>query len=99
MAQSDSEKPPEERYPCPKCAGGVLRLRYETHFTWLHNVMITVPDFPVWVCDLCGHREDDVRAKRWLSILLSPTLGRPTVPRQEKGASSRRPQSSESASP
>ncbi len=99
MTQPDSEKPPEEHYPCPKCAGGMLRLRYETHFTWLHNVMITVPDFPVWVCDLCGHREDDVRAKRWLNILLSPTLGHPTVPQPRKTPPRQSPQSSESASP
>jgi hypothetical protein len=59
--------------------------------------MITVPDFPVWVCDMCGHREEDVRARRWLNILLSPTVGHPTR-RRERGAS-RRPQSPESASP
>ncbi len=98
MAQSDSEKPSEEHYPCPKCAGGILRLRYETHFTRLRGVMITVPDFPVWVCDICGHREEDVRARRWLNILLSPAVGRPTL-RRQKNKPARQPQSSESASP
>ncbi len=62
--------------PCPACQGGVLHLRYQTYFVWLRTEMITVPDFPTWVCDLCGYRESDARAARWLGILLSPNVGR-----------------------
>jgi YgiT-type zinc finger domain-containing protein len=48
-----------------------------TYFTWLGDELITVPDFPAWVCDVCGKREFDVHALNQLSLLLSPTAGKP----------------------
>ena len=62
---------------CPECQTGVLRLRYLTYFTWLNNELITVPNFPAWVCDICGRREYDPRAVKWLNTLLNPETGRP----------------------
>jgi YgiT-type zinc finger domain-containing protein len=56
----------------------VLRLRYLTYFTWLNNELITVPNFPAWVCDICGRREYDPRAVKWLNTLLNPETGRPS---------------------
>lgn len=67
---------PEVSYPCPACQAGVLQLRYLTYYTRLHGDLITVPNFPAWVCDMCGHREDDGRARSWLNILLNPQTGR-----------------------
>jgi YgiT-type zinc finger domain-containing protein len=52
-------------------------LRYLTYFTWLNNELITVPNFPAWVCDICGRREYDPRAVKWLNTLLNPETGRP----------------------
>ena len=43
-----------------------------TYFTWLNGGMITVPDFPAWVCDICGKREYDHEAIDQLAMLLSP---------------------------
>jgi YgiT-type zinc finger domain-containing protein len=60
---------------CPECHTGVFRLQYLTYFTWLNDELITVPNFPSWVCDVCGKREYDVRAVSWLNMLLSPTTG------------------------
>jgi len=37
-----------------------------------------VPDFPAWVCDMCGKREYDERAVSMLSMLLNPEAGKPT---------------------
>lgn len=65
-------------YPCSACQAGVLNLRYVTYLTWLGEEMITVPNFPAWVCDVCGRREYDERAVSWLSTLLSPNAGRST---------------------
>ncbi len=48
-----------------------------TYFTWLGDDLVTVPDFPSWVCDLCGRREYDLAALNQLSLLLSPTAGKP----------------------
>ncbi len=60
----------------------MMHLRYLTYFTWLGDELITVPDFPAWVCDVCGRREYDERALGWLSTLLNPTAGRPAPRRR-----------------
>jgi YgiT-type zinc finger domain-containing protein len=64
--------------PCNDCQAGMLQVRYITYFTWLGDELITVPNFPAWICDVCGRREYDERAISWLAMLLSPNAGRPT---------------------
>jgi YgiT-type zinc finger domain-containing protein len=61
---------------CPECHAGHYHLQYLTYFTWLDEELVTVPNFPAWVCDVCGRREYDVRAVNWLNTLLSPHAGR-----------------------
>jgi YgiT-type zinc finger domain-containing protein len=63
-------------YQCPECVTGVLRMEAVTYFTWLDKELITVPNFPAWVCDMCGRREFDSRAITWLNTLLNPSTGR-----------------------
>lgn len=50
--------------------GGIRNLRHITYFTWLKEQLITVPNFPAWVCDACGRRNYDPRAISWLNSLL-----------------------------
>jgi YgiT-type zinc finger domain-containing protein len=73
--------------PCPKCQGGRKQLRTVTFMTWLGNDLITVPNFPAWVCDLCGHRNYDTQALAQLSLLLNPDAGTPIQPRQADNGS------------
>ncbi|NPV76336.1 MAG: YgiT-type zinc finger protein [Anaerolineae bacterium] len=61
---------------CAECQAGQLRRHYITYFTWLGNELITVPDFPSWVCDVCGRREYDPQALNRLMMLLSPEAGK-----------------------
>jgi YgiT-type zinc finger domain-containing protein len=61
---------------CPECSAGLMRLSYITYFTWLNEELVTVPNFPAWVCDVCGRREFDPRAITWLNALLNPAAGR-----------------------
>ena len=68
---------PVEVAPCPECSSGLLRLQSLTYFTWLNDELVTVPNFPAWVCDLCGRREYDPRAITWLNMLLNPEAGKP----------------------
>jgi len=68
----------DEQFPCIECHAGVLVPRHVTYFTWLGSELITVPQFPAWVCDVCGRREYDERAIQWLNILLDPNAGKPT---------------------
>jgi YgiT-type zinc finger domain-containing protein len=69
---------PNAVQPCNGCQAGQMHLQYITYFTWLADELITVPNFPAWICDVCGKREYDPRALNQLSLLLSPSAGRPT---------------------
>jgi YgiT-type zinc finger domain-containing protein len=60
-----------------------MHLRYIAYFTWLGEELISVPNFPAWVCDMCGKREYDPRAVNQLSLLLSPNAGKPTRKRRK----------------
>ena len=64
--------------PCNECQAGMMQVRYITYFTWLGDELITVQNFPAWICDVCGRREYDERAISWLTMLLSPNTGKPT---------------------
>lgn len=72
-----SEARETQTFPCPECQSGVMHLEYLTYFTWLGNELITVPNFPAWVCDVCGRREYDERAVSWLNLILTPSMGKP----------------------
>jgi YgiT-type zinc finger domain-containing protein len=74
MNKVDLPKPVQ----CNECQAGMMQVRYITYFTWLGEELITVPNFPAWVCDMCGRREYDERAISWLAMLLSPNAGKPT---------------------
>jgi YgiT-type zinc finger domain-containing protein len=63
---------------CRECQSGKMNQRFVTYLTWIGDELITVPDFPAWVCDVCGRCEYDGRALNRLSLLLSPNAGRPT---------------------
>lgn len=67
-----------ETSPCRECSAGVMHLRHITYFTWLGEELITVPNFPAWICDMCGKRDYDERAISWITMVLSPTAGEPT---------------------
>lgn len=76
----NNPRPPyaNDAIPCNECPAGVMRRRSIAYFTWLGEELITVPNFPAWVCDVCGKREYDGRAISLLVTLLSPEAGKPT---------------------
>ncbi len=59
-----------------------MHLRFITYFTWLNQELLTVPNFPAWICDVCGRREYDEKAISWLTMLLNPNAGKSTVRRR-----------------
>lgn len=87
MSKAELPKP----VPCNECQAGMMQVRYITYFTWLSEELITVPNFPAWVCDVCGRREYDERAISWLTMLLSPNTGRSTSKRRRPPASQQKP--------
>lgn len=78
MKQSEHFPPSKiEKIICVECSAGMMKREPVTYYTWLGSELITVTDFPAWVCDQCGRREYDIDALNRLSILLSPTAGKP----------------------
>jgi YgiT-type zinc finger domain-containing protein len=75
----EAENTPPESFPCNECHAGILKPHRLTYFTWLGNELITVPQFPAWICDVCGRREYDEKAITWLNMILDPNAGRPTA--------------------
>jgi len=67
--------------PCRECSAGQMRIKNVTYYTWLVEELITVSDFPAWVCDVCGRREYDPRSLNELSLILSPNAGQSMHPR------------------
>lgn len=86
-----SENTSPEPIPCNECQAGMMRMRFITYFTWLGEELITVPNFPAWICDVCGRREYDEKAISWLSMLLNPNAGRPTRKRRVPRRTTHRP--------
>ncbi|OGO26040.1 MAG: hypothetical protein A2W33_02585 [Chloroflexi bacterium RBG_16_52_11] len=76
MANEEMKDQETLRGLCPECQAGILHTRYITYFTWLNDELITVPNFPALICDVCGKREYDPRAIKWLNMLLKPEAGR-----------------------
>lgn len=60
-------------YPCPECQVGNLRPRRVSYFTMEGKNLVSVPDFPAWVCDVCGRREYDSSALAELRAMLDTT--------------------------
>ena len=74
------EKDERAQRHCKECQMGKLNRQMVTYLTWLGDEMITVRDFPAWVCDVCGLRIYDSQALNRLSLLLSPNAGKSTLP-------------------
>ncbi len=79
-----------ELTPCTECQAGVMRLKFITYFTWLDEELITVPNFPAWICDVCGRREYDEKSISWLTMLLNPNAGKPTGRKRARAQTTRR---------
>lgn len=74
----DRFKPSDQLFPCYECQAGHLHRQQVVYYTWIGDDLITVPDFPAWVCDFCGRREYDMSALSQLSLILSPNAGSAT---------------------
>jgi len=77
MTENISSTEPPTIQPCIHCQGGRKRLKTATLMTWLGDDLITVPNFPAWICDICGHRNYDTQALAQLSLMLNPDAGTP----------------------
>jgi len=88
VSQTQVPEEPSGPFPCDECQAGVMRLRFITYFAWLGEELVLVPNFPAWVCDVCGRRDYDDKSLSWLSPLLDPDAGkspRPQLRRPHRG--------------
>ncbi len=76
----NNASPIEPVFPCRECQAGHMHREYIAYFTWLGDEFISVPDFPAWVCDICGRTEYDENALTRLTLLLSPNAGKNLSP-------------------
>jgi YgiT-type zinc finger domain-containing protein len=97
MSDTIISEPIPETMPCNECQAGVMRLRFITYFTWLGDELITVPNFPAWICDVCGRREYDEKSISQLTMLLNPDAGKPTGRKRVSARRRPRPASRPSA--
>jgi YgiT-type zinc finger domain-containing protein len=79
-----NEETPQYYGLCSECQTGIMRMKYLTYFTWLNDELITVPNFPAWVCDVCGRREYDGRAVVRLNAMLSSEGKRRRIKRHRR---------------
>ncbi|MEL7591396.1 MAG: YgiT-type zinc finger protein [Anaerolineaceae bacterium] len=87
MMNTDNQLPQiDPVFPCRECQAGHMHRDYIAYFTWLGDELIAVPDFPAWVCDICGRCEYDENALTRLTLLLSPNAGKTTSTSRMKKA-------------
>lgn len=70
-----TESPHIELGPCPECQLGTLRPSRAFYCRQVGGMLISVPDFPAWICDLCGRREYDEASVQELAALLQVERG------------------------
>ena len=86
---------------CPECQVGNYHLKLVAYYTWLGEELITIPDFPCWVCDVCKRHDYDEKALNQLSLMLSANLGKAVEQNKKNSAAkqretrARRPQQAE----
>jgi YgiT-type zinc finger domain-containing protein len=70
IPEPETETGPEPTYVCPHCQTGTLRLRRVVFAGWRGGHFVTIPNFPGWVCDVCGEREYDAAALEQVHSIL-----------------------------
>jgi YgiT-type zinc finger domain-containing protein len=54
-----------EQFMCPNCHMGHMDLRLTTYVQQYGNTLISVPNTPAWICDVCHARQfDDASIQR-----------------------------------
>lgn len=67
-----TKKFPEIPEVCPHCYFGRIQPGKRSFAARTNGKPVMVPDFPAWICDVCGKREYDLDALNNLALLLSP---------------------------
>lgn len=84
---------PFSRDTCPECQVGTLQSRAVPYYATLRGMIITITDFPAWVCDVCKLCEYDANAIQELRLILGLAAELPGLParRHRRAAESQLP--------
>jgi YgiT-type zinc finger domain-containing protein len=59
-----------ERFICPNCHMGHMDLRLTTYVQQYGGTLISVPNTPAWICDVCHARQFDDASIRWIEAMI-----------------------------
>ena len=71
-------------YPCPRCQVGQCQCSLAPYLTVHDGMLVSVPDTPVWTCDICGYYEFEREAVSRLEKLMQQESPRPVRRRKPK---------------
>jgi YgiT-type zinc finger domain-containing protein len=84
---------PADPETCPRCYVGRIKKKTLTLATMVAGELLSVPQFPAWVCDVCHAYMYDPKAMANLNAILSPKSGmqpaKPTRKVNQKASASR----------
>ena len=80
-----------ERIICPNCHMGHLDLRLTTYVQQYGGTLISVPNTPAWVCDVCHERQFDDASIQRIEALIGQAGPPPNRYEPEKSRKIRRP--------
>jgi YgiT-type zinc finger domain-containing protein len=72
---SSENEIPKPLATCPHCGAGALSLQRVVYARWYGSHFITIPNFPSWVCDVCGSLEYDQTALEQVRLVLGREAG------------------------
>lgn len=73
-----TEEPiPQRVGTCPQCLSGSLKLQRVVYARWYGPHFVTIPNFPSWLCDVCGNVEYDAAALEQVRMLFGREAGTP----------------------
>lgn len=72
---------------CPECRVGHLQSGTAFYGRWVGDTFLTIPDFPAWICDVCGNREYDHLALHDLKATLGGPISGGRSPRRKHSSS------------
>jgi hypothetical protein len=71
---------------CAECQVGTLQPERVIFYAFLEGRLLSIPDFPAWVCDICRHCEYDEDALVDLRSMLGPAVKLPVEPTRRRRA-------------
>lgn len=68
-------------FPCPNCQIGICQPTRTTYLTIYNNLLVSVPNTPVWQCDICHYQEFEHETIARLETLLGVSDTAPELQR------------------